>query len=259
MTINYDRRGSGEPLVLIHGLGSRWQIWAPVMDALAERFDVIAVDLPGFGATPHPGTPITLESLVGAVEKLCSELGLERPHVAGNSMGGGIALELGKRGVARSVTAYSPIGFWRKAGRIWTQTALRTARALLRAIRPALPRLLQSRTGRAPLVLVFGKPSKLAPDAALADIEGLLDAPGFTEAADHFAGYRVEPGGALGEIPVTIAWGNRDYLLTYPTQAKRARRVLPHARHVTLRGSGHTPFSDDPQACVDVLFETAGR
>jgi pimeloyl-ACP methyl ester carboxylesterase len=52
MSLAYDRRGAGEPLVLLHGIGSRWQIWSRTLDALAERHEVWAVDFPGFGASP---------------------------------------------------------------------------------------------------------------------------------------------------------------------------------------------------------------
>jgi pimeloyl-ACP methyl ester carboxylesterase len=52
--INFDRRGAGEPPVLIHGIAHRWQAWEPLLDALAERHDVIAIDLSGFGKSPDP-------------------------------------------------------------------------------------------------------------------------------------------------------------------------------------------------------------
>lgn len=253
--INFERRGSGAPLVLVHGIGSRWQIWEPVLDALAERFDVIAVDLPGFGISPHPGGRIDVYRLADEVEKLCTDLGVERPHIAGNSMGGGIALELGRRGLARSVTAFSPIGYWGRPGLVWTRLVLRAARAALRASRPVLPKLLAKRAARTGLLsLVFGKPGLLEVDTALLHIDGLLGAPAFDETLRAFADYRVPDAGALRNVPVTIAWGTRDVLLTYRTQSAQARKALPTATHVPLRGSGHTPFSDDPAACADVIL-----
>ncbi|WP_244970064.1 alpha/beta fold hydrolase [Nocardia cerradoensis] len=129
MMLNHHRVGTGEPLVLVHGVGSRWQVWEPVIDTLAAHFDVIAVDLPGFGGSdPLPHT--TVDTLTDALHAFLAEQGLERPHLAGNSMGGLIALNLGARGVASSVTAYSPIGFWSDAGRIWCQQALGRAATL---------------------------------------------------------------------------------------------------------------------------------
>jgi pimeloyl-ACP methyl ester carboxylesterase len=252
----YDRTGAGEPLVLIHGLGSRRQIWAPVVPALSERHDVIAVDLPGFGDS-SVGTGSSITHLISAVTTLVDELGLQRPHLAGNSMGGGIALELGRRGLAASVTAFSPIGFWKTPGRIWTQQALGGERRLGAKIRPAIPRLLATTAGRGALTgLVFGRPSRLGPSVVIDDIDALIAAPGFEQAAASFTGHRFAGVGQLADIPTTVAWGSRDLLLTYATQHRRARAAIPTAHHVTLRSCGHTPFYDDPQLCVRTILDT---
>ena len=99
ISINYHREGEGQPLVLLHGIGHHWQGWRPVISRLSDRFDVIACDSPGFGASaPLPsGIDPTIASYVDAFEWFFAELGLERPHVAGNSMGGAIAIELARR------------------------------------------------------------------------------------------------------------------------------------------------------------------
>jgi len=86
----YTRSGSGAPLVLLHPLGLSRRSWNPVIPALARHFDVIAVDLPGFGDSPataqaHPA------ALAEAVAGLLAELGVTTPHVAGNSLGGWVA------------------------------------------------------------------------------------------------------------------------------------------------------------------------
>src|SRR6202007_1765835 len=110
----YERHGSGEPLLLIHGIGHRRQAWYPVLDQLAEDYDVILVDLPGHGGSsgrPNPAVPIK-DAFRHELEVVLNHLGVERPHVAGNSLGGLIALEMANDGLARSVTALSPAGFW---------------------------------------------------------------------------------------------------------------------------------------------------
>src|SRR5947209_4917042 len=98
MQVNYHRTGSGEPLLLIHGIAMRWQYWEPVLPRLATERDVIAIDLPGFGDSPMPapGTPPGPESLTRLVAGFLHSIGVERPHAAGNSLGGWIALELAK-------------------------------------------------------------------------------------------------------------------------------------------------------------------
>uniref|UniRef100_UPI000623F9CD alpha/beta fold hydrolase n=1 Tax=Allosalinactinospora lopnorensis TaxID=1352348 RepID=UPI000623F9CD len=136
--IVFDRRGRGAPVVLLHGLGHRRQAWYPVLGRLARWHEVIALDLPGFGQSPGPagGDRYDLHSLVDAVQRVCAELGLERPHVAGNSLGGAIALELGAQGAAASVTALSPIGFSPALTRTGFRLLARGARAAARIPEP---------------------------------------------------------------------------------------------------------------------------
>src|SRR3712207_5942079 len=107
--MHHFRKGRGSPLVLIHGLGSRWQVWRPVLDALAGQHDVIALDLPGFGRTPPdrrdspataspepPGSsrstaaarPGSVPRLTDQVAAFLVELGVQRPAVGGSSLGG---------------------------------------------------------------------------------------------------------------------------------------------------------------------------
>jgi pimeloyl-ACP methyl ester carboxylesterase len=258
----YDRAGSGEPLVLVHGLGSRRQVWQPVFDALAEHRDVIAVDLPGFGASPADGVVPTEAGFATRLEAFFAELDIERPHVAGNSMGGGIALELGRRGAVRSVTAFSPVGFWNTPERIWAQRSLTATRALATRARRHAGRLVRTPARRTALLsLFYGRPWRLDPQVVLDDVEALVGATLFEQARESFAGYRFTGAESLRShgIPVTIAWGTRDVLLIHRTQSRRARRRLPFARHVDLPGCGHLPFADDPPRCTEILLDGSSQ
>jgi pimeloyl-ACP methyl ester carboxylesterase len=263
MTVNHVRRGAGEPLVLLHGIGSRWQCFAPVIDRLAEHHDVIALDLPGFGASPlrsgvEPGPRGYAQWLPGWL----AEQGVTRPHVVGNSMGGGIALELGRAGGAASVTAFSPIGFWKRPGVRWTQGVVSAMRLAGGAAGPVIDRALGSPLGRGPLLApFFGHPTRVEAADARADLAALVGASGFRQARASFAGYTWDPAadsGHLSGIPVTIAWGTRDVLLTHATQSRRAQALLPHARHIDLPGSGHLPFHDDADLCAATILDTTG-
>ncbi|WP_426503605.1 alpha/beta fold hydrolase [Dactylosporangium sp. McL0621] len=239
-------------LVLLHGLGSRREVWDPVRPALDARFDVRALDLPGFGLTPPSGAASVPELADWVLATVPAPF-----HVAGSSMGGGVALELGRRGAARSVTAFAPVGFWGPASRRWCQASVTAARACARAFGPGLPRLAGTAAGRVALFgLFFGHPTRVDPAAGVADARSLAVAPGFRAARDAFAGYRFGEPGALTDIPVTVAWGPRDLILP-AFQARRAGRLLPGARHVRLRGCGHLPFADDPEACAGLITETA--
>jgi pimeloyl-ACP methyl ester carboxylesterase len=255
--LTHDRRGRGEPLVLVHGIGSRWQVWEPVLDALAGRHEVIALDLPGFGASgPLPaGIEPDVPGLASAVEAFCARAGLERPHVAGNSMGGAIALELARRGTVRSATAVSPAGFWTERERVFAQRSLRVSRELARRARPALPALVRTPAGRTLLFgQTFAKPWRLERQEAIDTVDAFTGAPGFDAAMARFTGYRAPT--EHDGVPVTVAWGDKDRLLLF-RQAARARRLMPRARHVTLPGCGHAPFHDDPELVAAVLLAGA--
>lgn len=260
MDLNHHRAGNGDPLVLIHGIGSRWQIWEPVLPALAAEYDVIALDLPGFGASPMPppGTPPGADSLTTLVEAFLAQAGFDWPHVAGNSLGGLVALQLAQRGVARSATALSPAGFASQAETAYARGSLWFGVRAARLAAPHADRLL-ARAGVRRLALrqFFEHPERLTPADAAADLRSLANAPWFDETlpsleAGEFAG------GTEIQVPVTIAWGEHDRLLL-PRQARRAATELPRARIVTLRGCGHVPTYDDPGQVARAILGTAGR
>jgi pimeloyl-ACP methyl ester carboxylesterase len=255
-TINFHREGAGAPLVLIHGIGSRWQMWLPVLGRLAAQRDVIAIDLPGFGFSPRPGSgtpagPQTLTSLVG---ELLRDLGLERPHVAGNSLGGWIALELANRGLVRSATALSPAGFYTMLEARFMAASLRLARAGCRLARPDAAKLLHHPLLRRLLFFqLAAHPERIEPFDAAEHVRGVADAEWFDETLQAITEERFFPADSIG-VPVTVAWGQHDHLLL-PWQAERAAKLLPQARHVTLHGCGHVPTADDPEQVAAVLLE----
>jgi pimeloyl-ACP methyl ester carboxylesterase len=259
MALAFDSHGSGPPLVLLHGIGSRRGVWDPVVGALARERRVIAVDLPGFGSSPQEDFEPTPAGFTTYLERWFAEQGLDRPHVAGNSMGGAIALELARRGAVASATGVSPAGFWNARELAFAQRSLRASRAIVRRLRPAVPAVTRTAAGRIALFAqIFGRPWRLPPADAVATIDAFLDAPAFESALDAFAPYRFGAGEELRGVPVTIAWGTRDALLI-PRQATRARRLLPQARHVALSGCGHVPFYDDPDTVAAVLLAGSGE
>jgi pimeloyl-ACP methyl ester carboxylesterase len=249
-----DTHGSGPPLVLLHGTGSHRGMWNPVVGALAREHRVIAVDLPGFaGSATEPSEP-SPEGLTTYLERWFAEQGLDRPHVAGNSLGGGLALELARRHAVASATALSPIGFWTPRELAFAQRSLRAARAIVKRLRPVMPALTRTAAGRVALFSqIYGRPWRLPPDDALAALDAFVDAPAFEPVLVASSHYRFAAGDELRGVPVTIAWGTRDALLI-PRQAARARRLLPWAQHVALRGCGHVPCYDDPEAVAAVLL-----
>src|SRR3954469_20000750 len=146
-----ERHGAGEPLVLVHGATHRRQAWYPVLERLAAEREVILVDLPGHGASPElaaHGRPVE-DVLREEFKNFLDDQGLDRPHVAGNSLGGRVALEAGVNGHARSVTALSPAGFWRTdAAFAYTRQIFASAAAMVERLGPQAELLARSRAGR---------------------------------------------------------------------------------------------------------------
>jgi pimeloyl-ACP methyl ester carboxylesterase len=256
MELAFERRGSGTPLILIHGIGHHWQAWLPVMDRLAAAHTVIAVDLPGFGVSRGlpDRIPYTAESLADAVESFCALLGIREPHVVGNSLGGYIALELASRGVVRTATALSPVGFWSRSELLYCQTVLRALRATARSLPPdQAVRMAENPVLRAVSAgLLVAHPSRLEPAALMAATQALAASSGFDETLEAFSG--VMPP-APPKTPITIGWGEHDRLLPR-RQAVRAARWSGQ-RVKLLRGCGHVPMSDDPELVARVILEAA--
>jgi len=258
--INYHREGSGPPLVLIHGVGLSWQIYRPVIGLLARDFDVIACDSPGFGGSPSlpGGVEPAVPAYAEAYQAFFAELGLERPHVAGNSMGGGIALELARCGAIASVCAISPVGFWTVAERRVSRESLRSLTRIPGTLRPALLALAGTRAGATALFWqTFGKPWCMPREEPPRILRNAWASPALAGALTAFNGYMFTHGEELDPATsVTVAWGMQDRLLLYRTQAPRARRLLPRARHLSL-GVGHVPFFDDPPAVAAAIRSSA--
>ncbi len=256
MYLNHYRLGTGTPLVLIHGIGSQWQMWRPVLGRLAQEHDVIAIDLPGFGAStmPPPGTPAGLSSLTNLVAEFLDQQGIECPHVAGNSLGGWISLELAKQGRVASATPLSPAGFHQGSEGTYQRWALKMTVTGARLVASRADGLLASPARRATMLgLLVGKPRQVpALDAAQAT-RALAGAEWFDDTLDALINERFSYGERI-KAPVTIAWGSRDHLLL-PRQAPRARREIPGSRLIMLEGCGHVPTWDDPDHVARVILE----
>jgi pimeloyl-ACP methyl ester carboxylesterase len=215
--LNYERRGSGEPLLLIHGTGSHWRVWEPVLDTLAVRHEVIAVDLPGHGGSGRApdGTPPTAAGFARLISTfLREELGIESAHVAGNSMGGWTALEMAKLGHARSLTALCPAGLWRTRTPRYCIVSFRFSYALSRLLGRRGARLATSTAAGRTIVMgqYFGRPWRIPAGEAAGLVRNLAESPGFLA---HLQATVLERffGGRGIVAPVTVAWGTRDIML----------------------------------------------
>jgi pimeloyl-ACP methyl ester carboxylesterase len=257
--LDHHRGGGGEPLVLIHGLGHTWRGWKPMLPLLEERFDVLAVDLPGFGYSPPlpAGVDSSPENLADAVESAMEAAAFETPHLAGNSLGGWVSLELARRGRAATVTALSPAGLATRREGGWAAGVLRAERWLARNA-PAPEALLRNPVGRSLLAGVnFARPWKIDPDDLVEQTRLLANAPGFEPTLGKTLGVQVRGLDAL-RCPVLVLWGTLDVILL-PRQGRRFERLIPNAELRYLKGLGHVPMSDDPDLLAGAIAEFAPR
>jgi pimeloyl-ACP methyl ester carboxylesterase len=252
--------GAGAPLILLPPLGISRHHWDPVIPALAEHFDVLAVDVPGFGDSP--ALPSEVEpspaALAGAVADFLDGLGIVNPHVVGNSLGGWVALELAALRPAASVTLLSPAGLWRRHAPLYCRVSLRASRWICRHAAGLLSRAVEYRLGR---VLVLGqshgRPGAMPPAQAGRIIRELGSCPGF-DAAFRATLHRHYIARSTLQAPVTVAFGSRDRLLL-PHQSRSLAELPSGTQVAQLPGCGHFPISDDPGAVIALITASAAR
>ena len=257
------RAGEGEPLLLLHGFSATWHTWGPLPGQLAERgFDVLAPTLPGHTGGPElPESDDSIHDLVARVEAMMDEAGWDDAHLVGFSLGGWLALELAKRGRARTVTAFSPGGATTERHALESKRIKFLFWRLHRTARIAGDRLdrLYRRPGFRRLAMAeqMVRADRLTPREATEMSRRFVACPVF----DRFL---AEIGTAPGladldqvRVPVTIAWAEKDQVLPQKFHESFFRAGLPHAEFRTLRGAGHVPFWDAPDAVLDAVLSRA--
>lgn len=253
------QRGAGRKLLLVHGLGGSWQSWSTVIDALSAHRAVIAVDLPGHGATPAEADSGTFDGLVGSVERYIADNGLTGIDVVGSSMGGRIVLELARRGGVGNVVALDPGGFWRGWERTFFKTTIGLSGALLRAIRTSLPMLSRHAASRTMLLAQLSvRPWALDPDVVATELTGLSNTPTFDALVHDLSSGPEQAGPAdISTGRVVIGWGRQDRLCL-PRQALRSKAAFPSAELHWFESSGHFPAWDMPDETVAVILAATG-
>lgn len=258
MSIHFERRGSGEPILLIHGTGSYSGAWDPVIPHLTQQLETIAFDLPGFGRSDPAPTPARdMRTLTDQVEAFMDAHELDRPHVAGNSGGAWLALELAKRGRARAVVALGPMGLWRPTrngrspafARLNFHASYRAAGALRRWHEP----ILRTRLGRTLMMgQVMGRPWAMTYEQAYGAITNFVDARSIMDMGEAMASSRFTGGLAI-DVPVTVAYGDKDKALL--KRHRTADELPPQTRWLTLPRCGHVPMADDPELVAKAILE----
>ncbi len=254
----FHRGGTGPPLVCLHGFTDTWRSWELVLPALERRHEVVAFTLPGHAGGPPLPDPLTNAALLNALERMLDEAGLATAHIAGNSLGGYLALCLAARGRARSVAALAPAGGWDAEDRSVNDTLEHfvTMQEQCRRAAPYADSIVSTPEGRRRATLFTTTNFEHIPPELLAhQVRGVAacDAvePMLALARDEGWGLDAQ----LIECPARIVWGTEDRLLPWPSAAVRYERDwLPHADWVVLDGIGHCPQLDVPLEAGELIL-----
>lgn len=258
-SIEVDRLGSADSpkLLVIHGIGSMRLCWSPVVGDLAKYFDVVVVDLPGFGKSPVLAADLAADArgFAEVLAALMDSLGWKTAHLLGNSLGGWISFELALMGRAGSITALAPAGIWKTTSPLNTRLVLVANRYSGKAARPILGILKRDRIRKVVLGSLFGNPLLVPGDHAVLHAQGFADNHGWKRVVPALKGKRFEGGEGI-TVPITVVFGGKDPLIR---RNQSDLTVLPaHTRYETPPTWGHVPMYDDPEGIVRLVRETSG-
>lgn len=246
---------SGEPLVLLHGVTMSARVWDPLLPALSARYRVLAPTALGHrGGAVVTRRPARIGDFVDEVERLLDENGWGTAHLVGNSLGGWTAIELARRGRARSVCAFSPAGFWEAGGTGHANSSATIAHnaTFARLTRPLTPLGL-----RTPLVrrmafrVIAERGDRLDPAAAegiVADLLACTVTDDLLNTTDQIADFAPLP------CPITVAWSQSDRVFPPTVNGAIARHRLPDATFEILPDVGHVPMIDNPDLVLQTIL-----
>ncbi|MBS41998.1 MAG: alpha/beta hydrolase [Nocardioides sp.] len=258
------RAGSGEPLLLLHPFMTSHDVWADVVPRLARGFDVLAPTLPGHWGGPHlPRRQVSIEAFADGVEALLDREGWDTCHVAGNSIGGWLALEMARRGRARSVTAIAPAGGWDR----FSPAQMRVGAAFLSLAPLAMAGRVTGDVGsrlaaarRVALGVVSGDVAAVPRVRADALVRAATRCSAFLPyvwSDLRVGGVRDLAAVHRSGVPVRLVLCERDRLLPPRLYGGRFLEALPDAEVVRLDEVGHVPMLEAPGLVADLVGEHA--
>ncbi|NGY04111.1 alpha/beta fold hydrolase [Solimonas terrae] len=253
--------GAGTPLVLLHGLGGTWRNWQPVLKQLEARHRVIAITMPGHADAAAIAGTVSIANLADTLLAQLRALGVDSAHVAGNSLGGWIAVELARRGFARSVTAISPAGAWR---RLEDRDKLRRAARIGARLLPLIYALLWPFMGIARVrKLFFADTMEHGERVTKAEFKMLLRSARqcrmLPALLDQVASDGPVQPLAAGAVPIRVAWCEFDRVIPFENYGRPFLDRIAGHEHVAIAGVGHVPMWDDPELVVGTILDVTRR
>jgi pimeloyl-ACP methyl ester carboxylesterase len=248
--VNYVEMGEGSPIVFVHGLSGAWQNWLEQIPEFARNHRVIALDLPGFGASPMPPWDISIKGYGAFLRDFCEKLGIDHIAIVGNSLGGFVATEVAiaeENRVDRLVLVSAAGITWARARREPFEVMARMARAATPlTLRFQMTGMKRSRIRQAAFQGVFHNPNALRRELLWESFVPALDAPAFYDAMISLAGYDIRDRLADIEDPTLIVWGRNDRVVPVPAALSYKRRIGDNAELHIFDETGHVPQMERP-------------
>jgi pimeloyl-ACP methyl ester carboxylesterase len=260
---NYVEMGEGTPLLFVHGLSGCWQNWLENIPHFAQTHRVIALDLPGFGASPMPPWQLTIPAYGRFLRDFCERLGVDRCSLVGNSMGGFIASEVAITDPERvdDLTLVSA------AGITWARSRREPAEMLARVGRAAAPLVLRfemsairrPRFRHQAFAGVFHNPNKLRRELLWENVVPAFNSPGYFDSMRNLVGYDIRDRLEEIGVPTLIVWGRNDRVVPVPAALSYKKRIGDNAELVIFDGCGHVPMMERPVRFNRVLRDFLKR
>jgi pimeloyl-ACP methyl ester carboxylesterase len=248
--VNYVEMGEGPPLVLVHGLSGAWQNWLEQIPHFSDSHRVIALDLPGFGASPMPPWEISIPAYGRFLRDFCERLGIESCALVGNSMGGFVATEVAISDPER----VEKLVLVSAAGITWARARREPAAMIGRVGRAALPLVLRfqmsgirrPRLRRRAFQGVFHEPGSLRREVLWENFAPAMTSPGYFDAITNLFGYDIRDRLEEIEVPTLIVWGRNDRVVPVPAALAYKKRIGENAELVIFDECGHVPQIERP-------------
>lgn len=253
--IHYRDEGEGFPIVLLHGFAASLQVWNDWARVLKKKFRVIRLDMPGFALSDSikPGTQLSVDFFTLALHNFLKQLGIEKFHLAGNSLGGWISWEFASKYPQR----INKLVLLNAAGYLTPETHPKGIKMLTR---PEVQKLVKSGVPRIMVRMMvrnsFGDKKKMNRDIvdrhyALVNREGNL--------ASLFKIAMAEIYPQIGKIkeisaPTLILWGQKDKVVDVEYAHKFAGDI-PENKLIIYEKVGHIPMVEIPQKSVEDLLD----
>lgn len=247
LDVHYYTAGQGEPLVVVHGGGGDARSWARNIRELATKYTVYAPDLPGYGGSQPLNGKYYVPELSDFIEKFTGSLGLEKFHLVGHSLGGGIALNyalkfplrIKKLVLVSSLCLGREIAFWVRFFSL-----------------PAFVRLLGALT----IVLFKGIKwlvTHLNPTHYIMPLSPASMSVGSSISTFHQQSLVLEKRLCEITVPTLLVWGARDPVVPVK-QAYRAAKVIPDCRLEIFKNRGHNVHREEFKKFSSIIAEFLG-